>query len=72
MAAYLKISYIPLIYSMIGTVQELNEKNKEVLGINQNELDELSNLIGDDTKGMNYNIEEDSIQITRDTINKAD
>lgn len=57
---------------MIGTVQELNEKNKEVLGINQNELDELSNLIGDDTKGMNYNIEEDSIQITRDTINKAD
>lgn len=72
MAAYLKINYIPLIYSIISTVQELNEKNKEVLGINQNELDELSNLIGDDTKGLNYNIEEDSIQITRDTINKAD
>ncbi|MCI6051114.1 hypothetical protein [Phocaeicola plebeius] len=57
---------------MISTVQELNDKNKEVLGINQNELDELSNLIGDDTKGMNYNIEEDSIQITKDIINKAD
>ena len=72
MTAYLKINYIPLIYSMISTVQELNDKNKEVLGINQNELDELSNLIGDDTKGMNYNIEEDSIQITKDIINKAD
>lgn len=72
MAAYLKISYIPLIYSMIGTVQELNEKNKEVLGINQNELNELSDLLGDETRTVNYNIKKDSIQITKDTINKAE
>lgn len=72
MAAYLKISYIPLIYSMIGTVQELNEKNKEVLGINQDELNELSDLLGDETRTVNYNIKKDSIQITKDTINKAE
>ena len=66
----IRSNYVGLIYDLDDNL--INDKNKEVLGINQNELDELSNLIGDDTKGLNYNIEEDSIQITRDTINKAD
>lgn len=68
MAIYLKMNLIPLIYNMVDTVEKLNEKNKEVLGISQKELDNLSDLLEDDTKGIQYNIKKDSIQITKDSI----
>lgn len=68
MAIYLKMNLIPLIYNMVDTVEKLNEKNKEVLGISQKELDNLSDLLEDDTKGIQYNIKKDSIQVTKDSI----
>lgn len=68
MAVYLKMNLIPLIYNMVDTVEELNEKNKEVLGISQKELDALSDLLEDDTKGIQYRTQKDSIQITKDSI----
>lgn len=66
MAIYLKMNLIPLIYNMVDTVEKLNEKNKEVLGISQKELDNLSDLLEDDTKGIQYNIKKDSIQVTKE------
>lgn len=68
MAVYLKMNLIPLIYNMVDTVEKLNEKNKKVLGISQKELDELSNLLEDDTKGIQYRTQKDSIQVTKDSI----
>lgn len=68
MAIYLKINLIPLIYNMVDTVEKLNEKNKKVLGINQKELNDLSDLLEDDTKGIQYRTLKDSIQITKDSI----
>lgn len=53
-AAYLDLGYLSLIYSVLDTVEELNNVNKKTLGITQEELDELSNLLNDDRNGVDY------------------
>lgn len=69
MAVYLKLNlFVPVIYNIMDAVEELNEKNKKVLGISQKELDELSNLLEDDTKGRLYRTQKASIQVTKDSI----
>lgn len=67
-AAYFEIRYVYMLYQMLGGIQELNDVNKNVLGISQQELNALSNLLGDDTKQINYKLQKDSLQIIKNSI----
>lgn len=67
-AAYLELHNAYMLYETLGDIQLLNDINKHALGISQKELDALSNLLGDETKKLNYSFSKDSVEVTKDFI----
>lgn len=65
---YRNLVSVSIGHNVLRTIQELNDYNKKVLGLNQAELDDLGNLLGDNSSHRYYQMEKDSVSQVCDTL----